>query len=155
MLGICIRYTKNREEAEDCLQESFIKIFTNLRSYNNEGSFEGWAKRITINGLISHLKKQKKFWKSFDIDTFKEHQLNNNSDSLGNLFHKDLLYMIEKLPDGKKIIFNLYIVEGYSHKEIADLLGIKEGTSKSQLARAKEMLAQLHKKYNSSTNVAS
>lgn len=150
-----MRYTKNREEAEDCLQESFIKIFTNLRSYKNEGSFEGWAKRITINGLISHLKKQKKFWKSFDIDNFQESNHGNTSESIGNLFHKDLLFIIDKLPDGKKIIFNLYVVEGYSHKEIADLLGVKEGTSKSQLARAKEMLAQLHKKYNSSTNVAS
>ena len=154
-MGICLRYTKHREEAEDCLQESFVKIFLHIKSFNNQGSFEGWARKITINVLIAYLKKEKKFWNSFQIDTLENTNHDNICISLGNLILDDLLSMVNRLPDGKRTVFNLYVIEGYSHKEIADLLGIKEGTSKSQLAKAKELLVHLHKKNNALPNVSS
>ncbi len=154
LLGVCVRYTKNREEAEDCLQEAFIKIFQNITTYKNEGSFEGWARKITVNILLDFLKSRKSFQNSFDVQDV-ENYIPDKSETHGNLLKQDVVSIINMLPDGKKTIFNLYAVEGFSHKEIAEMLKISEGTSKSQLSKAKEMLIELHKKHNAIANVAS
>ncbi len=145
LFAICLRYTKNRAEAEDWLQESFIKIFTNLKSFKFEGSFEGWAKRITVNHILSDLKKQKnlKF-----TDEVEENTLMVEEEAHSNIGKEELIRFINLLPEGKKVIFNLYVIEGYSHKEIAETLNINEGTSRGQLAKAREQLVEIHKKHN-------
>jgi RNA polymerase sigma-70 factor (ECF subfamily) len=147
LFAICCRYTKNRTEAEDWLQESFIKIFTNLHNFKFEGSFEGWAKRITVNHIISDFKKKKALKNSFDVDDFTE-QLGSLEVGHSKLEYEELLGFINLLPEGKRLVFNLAAIEGYSHKEIGELLNINESTSRGQLTKAKEMLIQIHKKHN-------
>lgn len=147
LMGICLRYTKSKDSAEDYLQESFIKIYTNISKFENKGSFEGWAKRVTVNTILKGFSKKNVLDKSNDIDGIIEpssHQV----DVISSMAHRELLSFLARLPKGKRIIFNLYVIEGYTHKEIAEQLEISEGTSKSQLAKAKEMLRELHIKYN-------
>ncbi|MDB5273037.1 MAG: polymerase subunit sigma-70 [Chitinophagaceae bacterium] len=145
LFAICYRYTKNKAEAEDWLQESFIKIFSNLKSFKFEGSFEGWAKRIAVNHILSDFKKKKalKF-----TDELEENTLTIEAEAPSNFGKEDLIRFINLLPEGKKLIFNLYVIEGYSHKEIAETLNINEGTSRGQLAKAREQLIEIHTKYN-------
>lgn len=141
MFGICLRYANDRHHAEDILQEGFIKVFNNLDKYRGEGSFEGWLKRVFINTAIEHCRKSK-FWspnqelKELNLPAIEEN-------AVGKLAKQELLKVIQRLPLGYKTVFNLYAIEGYSHKEIADMLHISEGTSKSQLARAREHLQKM------------
>jgi RNA polymerase sigma factor (sigma-70 family) len=136
MLYVCLRYTKNRDEAEDVLQEAFIKVFNNLNKFKAEGSLEGWVRRICVNCSLEFLRSKKRTVFFDDIEN--SHQISEDSNSIiGTINTKDLHNLIMKLPDGYRLVFNLFVIEGYSHKEISALLGISEGTSKSQLSKAR------------------
>ena len=141
MFAVCLRYSKNREEAEDALQEGFIKVFRGIDKYAGAGSFEGWIRKIMVNTALEAMRKRKITYYPIDDGRMEETQ-----DSLPDVFYKiavqDLLRFIQDLPDGFKAVFNLYAIEGYQHKEIGDMLGISESTSRSQLTRARQMLQQ-------------
>lgn len=138
MYGICLGYAKDRDEAKDILQEGFIKIFTNLKNYTAKGSFEGWIRKIIVHTAIDHYRKSMKESASVNIENIAEIQTTYSV--LETMGAKELLILIHKLPEGARVIFNLYVVEGYTHKEIAELLNISEGTSKSQFSRGKQLL---------------
>ena len=140
MYGICLRYCNRKAEAEDVLQEAFIKIFAGIKSYRSEGSFEGWLKRIVVNTALNYYKSNLK--RAFDqsIDNVNESQMSGADSYDADLSVNDLMKMINDLADGYRIVFNLYAIEGYSHKEIAEMLNISENTSKSQLSRARAIL---------------
>ncbi|MEO9022659.1 MAG: RNA polymerase sigma factor [Ginsengibacter sp.] len=141
MYGVCLRYAENQEDANDVLQEGFIKVYKNLHKFRSEGSFEGWVRRIFINTSIEHFRKRVKL---YNVDEVHENTIEDtNLDVMDSLAVKDILNIINQLPQGYKTVFNLHVVEGFAHKEIAKLLGITEGTSKSQLARAKGVLKKI------------
>jgi len=145
MYAVCLRYAGNSEEAEDILQEGFIKIFKKLGSFRSEGSFEGWIRRIFVNTAIEHFRRKR----YLQPVTEKEENTVEGSylSVLDNLAERDIMELIQQLSPGYRTVFNMYVVEGYTHKEIGDMLGISEGTSKSQLSRAKVILQQMVKKY--------
>ena len=142
LLGIAVRYTKSRYEAEDYVQEAFIKIFTHLDSYKGEGSFEGWAKKILVNTILKEKQKNNVLKHSIDIEESWETE-SHSYDMSSQISHQELLQVINALPEGQKMVFNLFVIEGYEHKEIAEMLNITEGTSKSQLFAAKKRLREL------------
>jgi RNA polymerase sigma-70 factor, ECF subfamily len=145
MLGVCRQYCKDLHTAEDIMITAFMKVFTNLKNFEHKGSFEGWIRRIMVNECISYLRVQKKT--SFLEDEFYVEDTFNNIES--GLSVDDIQSLIDSLPDGYKMIFNLYAIEGYKHQEIATMLGISEGTSKSQLSHARKMLQeQINKQKN-------
>ncbi|MDQ6761756.1 MAG: sigma-70 family RNA polymerase sigma factor [Bacteroidota bacterium] len=151
MYGVCLRYCGNTEDSNDLLQEGFIKIFKNLSKFRGEGSFEGWIRRIFVNTSIEHFRKKIKLYNVSEVqeNTIKDTELN----ILDSLAEKDIIALINELSPGYKTVFNMHVIEGYSHKEIADLLGITEGTSKSQLARAKGVLKKsLENRFNKKSN---
>ena len=150
MYAICLRYSKNSMDAEDILQNGFIKLFNNLHKYRGEGSFEGWVRRIFVNSAIEHL-RDKKQQVTVDIDT-QEQLVYNNVSALDKLYQKDLLKTTEVLSDGYKTVFRLYAIDGLSHKQIAEYLGISESTSKSQYSRAKAILRNLITNIEGDTN---
>lgn len=138
MYAVCLRYSSNSDDARDLLQEGFIKVFRNLEKFRHEGSFEGWMRRVFVNTSIEHFRKK------VHINTISEKDEAGIEDAswnaLDSLAEKDVVELIRNLSPGYRTVFNMYVVEGYSHKEIAEMLGITEGTSKSQLARAKAIL---------------
>ncbi len=140
MLAICMRYAKDRMEAEDVLQLGYIKMFKSLESYRNEGSAEGWIRRIMVNTAIESYRKNLRTLNVVQIEEV--HDLPSSGFDLNNLGMQDLLNIIQKLADGYRIVFNMFVIEGYSHKEIAESLGITEATSKSQLSRARSILKE-------------
>lgn len=148
MFGICMRYANDYHHAEDVLQEGFVKVFNNIDKYRKDGSFEGWLKRIFINTAVEHYRKTQRTAPTTELENAKENTI--PEDGFGNLSTADLLKMIQGLSPGYRTIFNLYAIEGYSHREIANMLEISEGTSKSQLARARQILQEMvrnsHKK---------
>ena len=145
MLSVCRQYVKDIHTAEDIMITGFMKVFTNLKNFENKGSFEGWIRRIMINESISYIRVQKKV--SFLDDTYYTEDSFNNIESGFSI--ADIQSLIDSLPDGYRMIFNLYAIEGFKHKEIAELLGINEGTSKSQLSHARKMLQeQINKQKN-------
>ena len=151
MFAVCLRYANDHHSAQDFLQEGFIKVFQNIDRFKGTGSFEGWLKRIFINTAIEQLRKNKKFAHA-DLD--QEYQISNNDlNALDNLAVEDLLQLLKKLPEGYRTIFNLYVIEGYNHKEIADMLGISDGTSKSQLARARKTIQNLIQEQKSTEQI--
>ena len=137
---IALRYLRNREDASDALQNALVNIYTKLDSFKaDQGSFKSWSCRIVVNESIMY---QRKYWKH---NTFAEIEddmiwLDNSNNTESNLSAEELLKLIQKLPDGYRVVFNMYAIEGYSHKEIAEYLEVSEGTSKSQLSKAKKML---------------
>lgn len=138
MFAVCLRYAKNREEAEEILQEGFVQLFRSLKNFHHAGSFEGWARRIMVNCAIQHFRSLPKIYLvSMDRTT---EQVGSQEDVTAQLDKKELLKMIQDLPDAYRMVFNLYVFEGLKHREIAHLLGITEGTSKSNLFDAKQML---------------
>ena len=150
MLSVCRQYAKDVHHAEDLMITAFMKVFANLRNFKHEGSFEGWIRRIMVNECISWLRVQKRV--SFVEDTFFVEDSFNDIES--GLSVDDIQSLIDALPDGYRMIFNLYAIEGYKHREIADMLGINEGTSKSQLSHARRILqAKIieHKNYENGT----
>jgi len=138
MLSLCMRYTSSKEEAEDLVQEGFIKVFKYLHQYSGQGNFEGWMRRIFINTAIEYLRKRIFVERLGDSDGL-EIKVSESS-GYDCLAHADLQKMIMNLSDGYRTIFNMYVVEGFSHREIAKILNITESTSKSQLSRAKIIL---------------
>jgi RNA polymerase sigma-70 factor (ECF subfamily) len=141
MYGVCLRYSENVDDANDILQEGFIKVYKNINKFRSEGSFEGWIRRIFINTSIEHFRKKIKF---NNISEVQENTIEDESiDVFNSLSAKDIIKAIDQLSPGYKTVFNMHVIEGYSHKEIADILEITEGTSKSQLARAKGILKKI------------
>ena len=140
MLFICKRYCKDQQDAEDVLQDAFIKVFSSLDKYKHEGSFEGWMRRIFVNSCLDFLRKQKQLGDTAALDDVSYRLEDSSSHSGKTLEVEDLMQMIAKLPKGYQVVFNLFAIEGYTHKEIADLLGISEETSKSQYFRARAYL---------------
>lgn len=138
MMAICMRYAKDRMEAEDILQTGYVKVFKNLDAYRNEGSGEGWIRRIMVNTAIESYRKNTRTLNVVQIEEV--HDLPATGFDLNNLGMEDLLKLIQKLAEGYRIVFNMYVIEGFSHKEIAESLGISEATSKSQLSRARSIL---------------
>ena len=139
MLGVCYRFAKNREDAEDMLQEGFIKVFTQIHQYRSEGALEGWIRRIVVHTCINVLKKNKKFSDSIDINFASE--VGIREESIPSIMQaKEVVECIRLLPIGYRTVLNLYAIEGYSHKEIGNMLDIEESTSRSQYTRAKAML---------------
>jgi len=150
LFGVCLRYSNSRADAEDILQEGFIKVFTKINYYTGKGSFEGWMRRIIVNTAISHYHKNKKYKENYDIDEIKETDVEGANFDTVDFTKEELFSVINKLPDGYKIIFSLYAIEGYKHKEIAKRLNISENTSKSQYSRAKDKLKKMLEKISKS-----
>lgn len=144
LLGLCLRYMQDRDEAEDVMQDSFVKIFMNLESYKGEGSFEGWAKRIAANTALNALKKKNKIWFERDLSVI-EHTDDAQDEVHTELTVEELMNCLQLLPPGYRTIINLFLVEEFSHKEIAEQLSISESTSRSQYARARQALIKLIK----------
>ena len=138
LFGVCIRYTKDRTAAEDILHEGFIKIFKNIASFKNKGSFEGWMRRIMVNTALEQYRKKFQLYPVSEIVEF-ENEANTNL-IVSELSAQDLLGLIKDLPPAYKMVFNLYAIDGYAHKEIAEILNISIGTSKSNLSRARKIL---------------
>jgi len=139
MLGVCIRYAADRMEAEDMLQNGFIRVFQKINDYRGDGSFEGWVRRIMVHSSIEFYRKHHKLMQVVDLGE-EAHEQSANPQVTASLAAKDLMMLIQQLPPGYRIVFNLFAIEGYSHKEIAALAGITEGASKSQLSRARSVL---------------
>ncbi|QSE96025.1 RNA polymerase sigma factor [Fulvivirga lutea] len=138
MHAICLRYVKDHSEAEDVTIQSFVKIFKKIDQFKGEGSFEGWIRRIVVNESLGFLRKNKSMYLEVDIEAADKEPDYNSLDS--TLEAEDLLKLVQQLPVGYRTVFNLYAIEGYSHQEIAEELGISENTSKSQLSRARALL---------------
>ncbi len=139
-MTVCLRYAIDSMEAEDMLQEGFVRIFNNLHQFKFEGSFEGWMRRIVVNVCLKHLQRRKIQFKEIDIENNNEPQLSPYAYS--NLGADELMKLINQLPEGYKAVFNLNVIEGYSHDEIAELLGIQASTSRSQLVKARRLLQE-------------
>lgn len=138
MFGVCLRYTSNRETAEDVLQDGFIKVLKKIGSFSGKGSLEGWIRRIMVNTALEHHRKQSNMYPVVDLDF--AHDADAGHDVVSEMSRDEILKLIQELPSGYRTIFNLYAIEGYNHREISAQLGISEGTSKSQLARARKTL---------------
>lgn len=138
--SICKRYTKNQEEAEDIAQECFVKIFNRIGDYRGEGSLEGWVKRVAVNLSITEYNRRKRFWYTDDIDSKFDISDNSYKEMDPEYRMDEINPLIEKLPEGYRKIFELYAIEGYKHKEIAEMLDIDVNTSKSQFFRGRERL---------------
>lgn len=136
MLSVCRQYIKDLQLAEDVMITAFMKVFTHLKNFEHKGSFEGWIRRIMINECISYIRVRKQV-KFIEDEAFFEERYN---DIEGKFSLDDIQFLIDGLPDGYRMVFNLYIIEGYKHHEIGELLGISEGTSKSQLMHARRVL---------------
>ncbi len=142
MLGVCHRFAVHKEDAEDMLQEGFIKIFGQIHTFQHKGSFEGWIRRIIVHNCINFLKKNKKFNKNEDLE-YAQH-LSKKEESIHSLLQaKQVVECIKLLPFGYRTVLNLYAIEGFSHREIGEILEIGESTSRSQYTRAKVMLENI------------
>ena len=145
MYAVCLRYASNTDEAQDILQDGFIKVFKKLDSFRGDGSFEGWVRRIFVNTSIEYFRRKKYLQ---PVTEKEENTIEGKYISaLDEMAEKDILELITRLSPGYRTVFNMYVIEGYSHKEIGEMLGISEGTSKSQLSRAKAILQDLVKKH--------
>lgn len=142
MLAVCYRYGQNREDAEDMLQEGFIKVFSQIHTFENRGALEGWIRRITVHTCINILKKNKKFNES--VDLIHANTLQLREDAIPSIMQaKEVIECIRLLPVGYRTVLNLYAIEGFSHKEVSQMLDIEESTSRSQYTRAKAMLEDI------------
>lgn len=153
MFAVCYRYAKNREEAEDILHEGFMKVFENIDKFRKEGSLEGWIRKIMYNTAIHKFRQRKPVENTLSIDS---NHLNLSShsanDTFSNIGTKELISLIQKLPPRYQMVFNLYVFEGLKHREIAEKLGVTEGTSKSNLSDARTIL---QREINKTTYIAS
>lgn len=140
MLGVCRRYARSNEDAEDILQDAFVKVFRKLAQYKWEGSFEGWIRKIVVNTALKKYSISRYQKEISGIDLKEQEEKAERPEAYNHLSQKDLLALIHRLPDGYRLIFNLHVLEGYPHEEIAEMLGIQPGTSRSQLVKARNML---------------
>jgi RNA polymerase sigma factor (sigma-70 family) len=145
LMALCLRYCKNQEEAEDALMESFVRIYDKIPTFRYQSSLETWMRRIAVNISINKLRSQKDIWKELSES---EYELGYTDNAMYQLDAKQIMRLIEKLPVGYRTVFNLFVVEGYTHKEIADMMGIDEGTSRSQLAKARKSLQEMLENLN-------
>jgi RNA polymerase sigma factor (sigma-70 family) len=150
MLGLCYRYTKSMEDAQDVLQDGFIKIYKNLNQFKGTGDLGAWIRRIMVNTAISYLKKESRYQYDLSFEDNSLHPVSDDNPEI-SLNVKELAELIRQLPSGYQTIFNLYAVEGYNHREIGKILGIQEGTSKSQYARARALLISWITKHSEDT----
>jgi RNA polymerase sigma factor (sigma-70 family) len=143
MMGLCMRYASDTQEAQDIVQDGFIKVFNSIEGFNHNGSLEGWVKRIMINTALDAYRKNKK--RQNDVELDKEHTMEISDDDgiVEEMSANYLMGVVQTLPEGYKIVFNMFAVEGYSHKEIAEKLGISVNTSKSQYSRARVYLQKI------------
>lgn len=151
MYFVCLRYARHEAEAQDILQDAFIKVFDKLDSYRFSGSFEGWVRRIMVNTALNYCRKSTYKYENIGIEDYQDKVV--NSKAISRLSEQELLGIIQQLPDGYRMVFNLYIIEGYSHKEIAEMLSISENTSRSQLAKARKWMQNVLEKLKTSNNV--
>ena len=140
LYAVCLQYSGSDEEAQDILQEGFMKIFENLQNYKHEGSFEGWMRRITVNTALEKFRSKHNLYRVDDIDQVPEPDAEPDNQDYAGLEANDLLGIIRELPPKYRMVFNLFAIEGYSHKEISKMANISEGTSKSNLSRARVIL---------------
>ena len=141
MFAVCLRYMNSHDEAQDTLQDGFIKVFSKLSDFKNEGVLEGWIRRIMVNTCLDAIRKNEKT--KFDVSISDiEYQLDFTDHGIQNLEVEELMQMIKSMPNGYRVVFNLFAIEGYSHKEIGEKLGINENTSKSQYLRARAFLRE-------------
>tara|TARA_R110002020_G_scaffold72209_9_gene185872 strand:+ start:1477 stop:2016 length:540 start_codon:yes stop_codon:yes gene_type:complete len=145
LFAICLRYSPNYTEAEDSLQDAFITIFKKVEQYNGKGSFEGWMKRVTVNTVLQKYRKQRTFEIVDEGQIEDEAEVEIESEDIPLDF---LLKIVQELPDRYRLVFSMYVMDGYQHKEIAEMLGISDGTSKSNLARARMILKNKIEEYN-------
>ncbi len=138
MFGVCLRYAKDFAEAEDNLQDGFITVFTKLKDFRHEGSFEGWVRRIMVNTCLDRYRKNQSMM--YVEEVHPNETATHADEAMANLPLEDLVKVIQQLPDQYRLVFNLYVMEGHNHQEISKELGISEGTSKSNLSRAREIL---------------
>jgi RNA polymerase sigma-70 factor (ECF subfamily) len=143
MLGVCLRYLQSRDEAEDAMQDSFVKIFTSIKKFTGQGPVEGWARRIAVNTCLDLLKKKKRIQFDRRLSVVENNEI--AEEDAGEISAEDLLKCLGEMPEGYRTIINLFAMEGYSHADIASQLGIQEGTSRSQYARARQQLIKLVK----------
>lgn len=147
MYHVCLTYSNCKDDAKDIMQDGFVKVFTSLKQFNNIGSLEGWIRKTMVNTAIDFYRKRSKERRNISIDQV--YDLPFESSILENINAQQLIELTQKLPEGAKLIFNLYVVEGYSHEEIALKLDISIGTSKSQVSRAKSLLKDWIAKFSS------
>jgi RNA polymerase sigma-70 factor (ECF subfamily) len=138
MFGVCLRYSKDRTEAEDNLQDGFVKVFSNIKKFRHEGSFEGWVRRIMVNVSLGKFRKQHVLYPVEDMGQYETTSF--SEEILAKIAAEDLIGLIQQLPPRYRMVFNLFVMEGMSHREIGEAMNISEGTSKSNLARAREIL---------------
>lgn len=139
MMGVCMRYASSEAEAEDLLQEGFITVFRKLEDFQGRGELGGWMRKIFLNTALMNYRKQKHLLKQMEMES-QAYRIEGGEDPLESLSAKELMQMMQNLPVGARIVFNLYAVEGFEHKEIAEQMGISVGTSKSQYSRARQLL---------------
>ena len=143
MMGVALRYTRDEDSAHEVLQETFIKVFNNLKSYRKTGSVEGWIRKICVNTALDFIRKNKQLKMQDDIDDMAFKLSSNQANALDDLMAEDLLEVLNLLPDGYRTVFNMFVIDGYSHKEIAEKLDISVNTSKSQFSRARGILKDI------------
>ncbi len=139
MMGVCMRYSKNREEAEEVLQEGFLRVFTYIKTFKGAGSLEGWIRKIMVNAALLRFRNKVHLSPVIQLNS-SEHEASSDAEIISSLDTKELLLLVQSLPAGYRMVFNLYVFEGYKHREIAEALGIAEGTSKSNLSDARVFL---------------
>ncbi|MFN5910587.1 MAG: RNA polymerase sigma factor [Bacteroidota bacterium] len=147
MMAVCLRYSKDREQAEDVFQDGFVKVFMKLADFKSEGSLEGWIRRVMVNTALDQLRKNGKLLGDISTDDV-AYKLEHNDPIEENLMAEDLMKLVLAMPEGYKVVFNMFAIEGYSHAEIAATLGITESTSKSQYSRAKAYLRERIERMN-------
>ena len=143
MMGICMRYAEDSLEAQDIVQDGFIKVFNSIETFQHEGSLEGWVKRIMVNTSLDNYRKNKKRRFAVELDEEDALEIPEQENIMGNITNTYLLSLIKQLPEGYRLVFNMFAIEGYSHKEIASELGISINTSKSQYSRARGYLQKM------------
>ena len=149
LFAICLRYSPNYAEAEDNLQDAFLTIFKKIEQYHGKGSFEGWMKRITVNTVLQKYRKNRSFEIVDEGQIEDEEEMEVETDEIPLDY---LLKIVQELPDRYRLVFSMYVMDGYQHKEIAEMLGISDGTSKSNLARARTILQKKIEEYNAQNN---
>jgi RNA polymerase sigma-70 factor (ECF subfamily) len=144
MYSVCLRYSNTREDAKDILQDGFIKVFVKLKQFTGKGSLEGWMKRVFINTALEHYRVNKVYQQQSDV--MEAMQVSTDANAIGQLTEQEILQVMQQMAPGFRTILNMYAIEGYTHSEISDILGISEGTSKSQLSRARVIFIQTWEK---------
>ena len=142
-MGLCMRYASDTQEAQDIVQDGFIKVFNSIEGFHHEGSLEGWIKRIMINTALDAYRKNKKRQNDVELDSEWVLEVGEEDGIVEDMSASYLMSLVQKMPEGYRIVFNMFAVEGYSHKEIADTLGISVNTSKSQYSRARIFLQKM------------